>query len=222
MSSASHAKFERRSPRPTHDADKYRAFVHRATVTGRLCIVFDEMQAGGALILSNKKMMQAHLDGATPVDGADKVLWSCQRMLPFSPVGATFLQEERFRVSDIIMARSVSDASVALGANKIFWPCQKMLPVFATFTDVFKIGSVVGAKMAREVRCFRFHLEFQADTGGHLCGPVVDTRRFFFRNCPTVSFPILSLWNSKRMRGGAFVRLRGRYKAILFSEIARQ
>ncbi len=38
--------------------------------------------------------------------------------------------------------------------------------------------------------------------GGRLCGPVVDTRRFFFRNCPTVSSPIQSLWNSKRMRGG--------------------
>ena len=35
-----------------------------ATLTGCLCIVFDEMQAGGTLILSNKKMMQAHVDGA--------------------------------------------------------------------------------------------------------------------------------------------------------------
>ena len=45
-------------------------------------------------------------------------------------------------------------------------------------------------------------LEFQADTGGSLSGHGVDARRFFFRNCPTVSFPIQTLWNSKRTRGG--------------------
>ena len=54
--------------------------------------------------------------------------------------------------------------------------------------------------------------------GGRLCGPAVDTRRFVFRNCPTISFPIQSLWNSKRTRG-AFFRTRSRYKGNRFQRL---
>ena len=48
-----------------------------------------------------------------------------------------------------------SDASVAFGADKVLWPCQRMLPLRAIFTDVFKAGTFVGAKMACEIRCIR-------------------------------------------------------------------
>ena len=51
-----------------------------------------------------------------------------------------------------------SDASVAFGANKVLWPCQRMLPLLAIFTDVFKTGIFVGAKMAGEIRCIRHGL----------------------------------------------------------------
>ena len=56
-------------------------------------------------------------------------------------------------------------------AGKVFWPCQKMFPLLAIFTDVFRIGILIRAKMAREVRCIRLGLEFQADTGGVCAAP---------------------------------------------------